>query len=190
MKPKLASQARRPLPQTWGFQPPASPQRHVPASSSGHGRSHLLIYKEVPTDSWAPEAEAGLSAGLAPHHSTLRDISMQHHIVDIRHIAHHSTELPHVGVPHVGDPSHAAGPPHAVDPPEHSWFSMCSGPLLGGTLDAEHQVVLDLTEVLHRALVLSVRTRGAGALGLRAPCLVDLGHIPPGTSPPGSESAL
>ena len=66
---------------------------------------------------------------------------MQHHIVDVRHIAHHSA-----GPPHVGDP------PDAVDPPEHSWFPMCSGPMLGGTLEAEHQVVLDLTEVLHCTL--------------------------------------
>ena len=43
---------------------------------------------------------------------------------------------------------------------------------------------------MHGALVLSVRTRGIGALGLREPCLVDHGHIPPGTSPPGSESAV
>ena len=69
------------------------------------------------------------------------DISMQHHIVDVRHIAHHSA-----GPPHVGDS------PDAVDPPEHSWFPMCSGPMLGGTLEAEHQVVLDLTEVLHCTL--------------------------------------
>lgn len=61
---------------------------------------------------------------------------------------------------------------------------------LGCTLEAQSQVVFDLTEVLHGALMLSVRTRGAGALGLRAPCIVDLGHIPPGTSPPGSESAV
>lgn len=116
---------------------------------------------------------------------------MQHHIVDVRHIARHSAEPPHVGdPPHAVGSPHAANLPHAVDPPEHSWFSSCSSPLLGCTLEAQSQVVFDLTEVLHSALMLSVRTRGAGALGLRAPCIVDLGHIPPGTSPPGSESAV
>ena len=55
----------------------------------------LLFYTGVPTDSWAPEAESGLSVGLAPHHSTLCDISMQHHIVDVRHTACHSAEPPH-----------------------------------------------------------------------------------------------
>lgn len=108
----------------------------------------LLFYTGVPTDSWAPEAESGLSVGLAPHHSTLCDISMQHHIVDVRHIACHFAEPPHIGdPPYAAGSPHAAGPPHAVDPPEYSLFSTCSGPLLGSILEAEPQVVLDLTEV-------------------------------------------
>lgn len=108
----------------------------------------LLFYTGVPTDSWAPEAESGLSVGLAPHHSTLCDISMQHHIVDVRHTACHSAEPPHIGdPPYAAGSPHAVGPPHAVNPPGYSRFSTCSGPLLGGTLEAEPQVVLDLTEV-------------------------------------------